>query len=260
MTLGVHAGTCWSRGDIVKAVLREWTKRIISESLRWVGLDLGGQGRRDLRWLQKLGINTVLDVGANTGQFAMFIRSQLPRAHIYSFEPLSSCYDQLKREMSKDSNFHAINIALGDRTEKSPIFRHRFTPTSSFLEATDLLRADWPAATTESVEFVSVRRLDDVVPELEIAENVLLKLDVQGYERKVLDGATETLRRCEAIITEVSFEERYRGQPLFGDISEILVQAGFIYKGSLDQQLSRVDGRAVEADAVFARVGEVSND
>ena len=72
-------------------------------------------GPNKLGWLPTYHINTIIDVGANVGQFAQEIRLVLPQAFVYSFEPLLDCYHQLVGNMSGDQKCKAFNVALGDK-------------------------------------------------------------------------------------------------------------------------------------------------
>ena len=81
----------------------------------------------------------------------------------------------------------------------------------------------------------------------------MIKIDVQGYEDKVIGGAVETISKAKAIIVEVSFRELYEGQPLFEKIFGLLSEKGFSYFGNLYQLLSPVDGAPLQADALFVR-------
>ena len=90
-------------------------------------------------WLRECGIRTVLDVGANVGQFASMIHRLIPSATLHSFEPLEDCYRQLRNKMGSVKGFHAFNIALGDRNGREQIYRSDYTPSSSLLPMDDLL-------------------------------------------------------------------------------------------------------------------------
>jgi hypothetical protein len=100
---------------------------------------------------------------------------------------------------------------------------------------------------------VKVERLDDVLAPLPVKAPVMLKLDVQGFEMEVLKGAPRILAMSDTVVAEVAFQPLYEGQPLFDDLYAALRCHGFVYRGNLDQNLSKVDGRILEADALFAR-------
>src|SRR6185436_10761859 len=84
----------------------------------------------DKPWLHELNPKTVLDIGANTGQFAVPINALLPRTHILSFEPLPDCFEQLKRNMAPAAKFTALNYGLGDVRGEFPFERNAFAASS----------------------------------------------------------------------------------------------------------------------------------
>lgn len=227
------------------------------EAIRLKRLGVSYEHYRALRqpWLLEMNINTILDVGANVGQFATLAHAVFPRARIFSFEPLPDCFEQLKLRLP--ANSQAFNVALGDRNAELDFYRASVClPASSFLRMNRLHIETFPETRDgqESLPVkVKVRRLDEIVNQLEMADNILLKLDVQGYEDKVIAAGTETLKRVSVAIVETSFLPLYDGQVLFADVHRLLYAAGFVFQGNLNQQFHPVDGRIVSADSIFVR-------
>jgi FkbM family methyltransferase len=205
------------------------------------------------KWLQRMGVRTVIDVGANTGQFARLARRTFPDAMIYSFEPIEKCYRQLLASFANDSRFQAFPWALGDQTGQASFHQSNYSPSSSVLPMAALHREQFPYTAKESVGLVEMRRLDDAARLLKLETPVLAKLDVQGYEDHVIKGGINVLRAATVLIIEVSFERLYAGQPLFHEIYELTSGMNFLYHGSWRQLLSPEDGRPLQADAVFIR-------
>ena len=205
------------------------------------------------RWLLNASIRTVFDVGANTGQFARTIHELLPEAFIYSFEPLSDCCRELQRTMEKAQNFRAFNTALGDREGETMIHRSEWSPSSSLRPMAQLHKENFPLTARTSRESVHIGKLDDYSDQLSIRDNVLVKLDVQGYEDKVIAGGRRLIERARILVVEASMEPLYEGQPLFREIFTLLSTLGFSYKGNLNQASSRIDERVLYCDAVFMR-------
>jgi hypothetical protein len=108
------------------------------------------------------------------------------------------------------------------------------------------------SADNESMN-VSVDRLDNYITELDISPEVLLKIDVQGYELEVLRGATEVLKLTKCVIVETSFKTLYRGQASFSQVYDTLSVAGFDYAGAMGQLTTPQDGAIVQADCLFVR-------
>jgi FkbM family methyltransferase len=204
-------------------------------------------------WLLNSGIKTVFDVGANTGQFARAVREVLPEAFIYSFEPLPDCFAQLQRAMSGETKFQAFNAALAERNGDAAFYRSEWSPSSSLLPMRKLHKENFPFTAGESKETVRVRKLDEYTDELNIENEILVKLDVQGTEDKVIAGGRRLLRRAKILIVETSMDTLYEGQPLFGDIFRLLEEQGFRYKGAISQLFSPLDGSVLQANSIFVR-------
>jgi hypothetical protein len=111
----------------------------------------------------------------------------------------------------------------------------------------------FPYTAPECQEIVHVRRLDDYADALEIQGDVLVKLDVQGCEDKVIEGGKCLLQRTKILIVETSMVPLYEGQPLFRQIMTMLDRLGFSYYGALSQFANPIDGSVLQADAIFMR-------
>lgn len=209
---------------------------------------------RHRAWIQSARINTVVDVGANTGQFSSAIGALLPNARIYAFEPLPDCFVQLSRRLRRRANSRVFMVALGERAGESVLWRSSFSESSSLLKMTELHKETFPWSAGHTCQSVTVRRLDAFMPELELEPRVFLKLDVQGFEGEVLRGAERMLQHIDYVLAEVSFYTLYEGQSTFEEIHDVLHAHGFEYKGNLDQLTSPLDGSILEADALFIRM------
>lgn len=232
-------------------------RSIVKRPLNLLGLDLVRYNPRyslgEYAYVASLDIKTVIDVGAHTGEFARMIKGILPDAAIFSFEPLRAEFESLKQQMQNGAVFMAFNCAVGDRNETVEIHRSSYAQSSSLLPMAQLHKEAFPVSAGHTVELVEVKRLDDVLRGFELKQEILIKIDVQGYEDKVIAGAGETIDKAKAIIVEVSFQELYEGQPLFESIFQLLSAKGFRYFGNLYQLLSPIDGAPLQADALFVR-------
>ncbi len=203
------------------------------------------------RWIGELGLRTVLDIGANTGQFADEIRGAAPGAQIYSFEPLPDCFEKLQTRFGSDPRFRAFNVALGDAPGDVAMHRSSHSQSSSLLAMGDLHREAFPFSAGESEVRVRVERLDDLAAQLTLEKPLLAKLDVQGFEDRVIAGGRSVLARADLIVTEMTVEPLYRSQSLFDDLYRALRELGFEYRGNLGQLTHPVDGRVLQMDALF---------
>lgn len=203
--------------------------------------------------LKKYQFETVLDIGANAGQFAKDIRGRLPKAKIISFEPLHDCFSTLQSNMKDDKNWEAMNIALGKEAGEVEMNKSAFSPSSSLLKETTLLKQIYPKNTSTEKEKIVVKKLDDVFPRLNVKKPFLVKMDVQGFEDRVISGGQNALKEATMILIETNFEKFYENQPLFGDIHEQLRALGFSYHGNSGQHWNPKTGEVLYEDSIFLK-------
>jgi FkbM family methyltransferase len=221
--------------------------------LRQSGVIVDDYLRLNQGWLQSLGLATVLDIGANVGQFCQMAHALWPRARIYSFEPLGDCYERLKARMAGCDEVVAFNVGLGEQRGELAFERNAFSASSSFLKMAELHRSNYPHTRQAHTVTVKIERLDELARGLELKEPMLVKIDVQGYEDRVLRGGEQTVRRAQVVLLETSFAPLYEGQILFDGIYALLGSWGFRYAGAVEQVLSPLDGRVLQADSLFVR-------
>lgn len=205
-----------------------------------------------------LGIKTVIDIGANTGVFAQEMRKKFPEAQLYMFEPLSDCFAQVMKAFAHDQKAKAFPIALGDTKGSTVIERSSFHPSSSLRHMTDLHKELYPKSKGSSQETIQINTLDEVLWKIELSEHLLVKIDVQGYEDKVLMGGKNVMQRASAAILETSYLPLYEGQPLFNDICRLMDELGFLYYGDLHRHYHPVNGTLLYEDSLFLKKELVS--
>ncbi|MCU0354276.1 MAG: FkbM family methyltransferase [Cytophagales bacterium] len=227
-------------------------KQRIYDFLYALGLDVKLVRSENTRWLQNRNLRAVLDIGANTGQFAQRIHELLPNAQIFSFEPISECYNELVRNTAS-IGVKTYPFALGDSNESVAINVSRHSPSSSLLEMADLHHQTFAGTEYDHQETIQVKRLDDVAATLSLPEPFMAKIDVQGFEDRVIRGGGETLRRADLIVIETSFRELYKGQVLFDGIYSQLKELGFVFAGNWTQAKSPADGSILYAESVFVK-------
>lgn len=206
-------------------------------------------------WLQNRGIESVIDIGANIGQFAERIHTILPQAKIYSFEPIKACHQQLLTNTAQ-LNIKTFNCALGDNSEELEINVSKHAPSSSMLEMADLHKDVFAGTDYIQKEKITVKRLDDVFPELGKLGKFMVKIDVQGFEDRVIKGGSQTLKKADLILIETTFQELYHGQLLFNGIYDLLSDLGFEFKGNYTQTLNAKDGSILYAESLFSNTNK----
>lgn len=208
---------------------------------------------RHFKWLQDFEIKTVIDIGANYGQFALMINQIIPDADIYSFEPVYDSFKKLTENVKHIRNIKCFNFALGDSNNKSIIYHNEFSASSSLLKIGAVHIKAFPHTKNYFEEEIEVKTFDSLESQILFNPRVLMKIDVQGYELNVLCGAMALLEKVDIIIIETSFYELYEKQPLFNDIYNFLSKRGFFFYGNLEQSIDKYDGKILQADSIFIK-------
>lgn len=226
---------------------------------RW-GLDVDRHSRsfsaRRHRVMGRLGVTSVIDVGASEGQYAVGLRCEGYRGRILSVEPLVSAYTLLARRCARDDAWECLNVALGREPGVGLMNVAANLVSSSLLPIGARHQSAEPLSTYRSKQEVEVRRLDDVARDYGLVDKkVALKLDVQGYELEVLAGGPQTLDAAVLVDCEVSFAELYAGQPLAGEVLAFMADSGFRPVGVRQGFTDSATDEALQADMLFARIG-----
>jgi len=197
----------------------------------------------------------VYDIGAHVGTWTLLARAVFPSCEIHAFEPLDSHRSEFSSRIHGISGIHMHSVALGSSECEATMNVTGFSDSSSLLVPTEALSRDFGSHTVRH-ENVSVSKLDDYIIKNGLPWPDLIKLDVQGYEHFVLQGAPNCLSRVRALISEVSFEKYYNGQALFHELVHLCANSSLhivaFGKGTV------LGGRVKQTDALFLRRGPVS--
>lgn len=196
---------------------------------------------------------TVLDVGANTGQFAVASAKLFPGVHIHSFEPVPACVERLRKNVSGLDKVIVYPFALGERAGEATFMVNRYSHSSSLLPLARAHLEAFPGAQEQEKIVVKVSTLDQVFADVELRPPVLLKLDVQGYEAHTLRGGVETLKRVDYVVLEASFEAMYEGELLFMDLTQMMEEQGFRFRRPVGWLAEPRSGEILQMDALFTR-------
>jgi FkbM family methyltransferase len=212
----------------------------------------------DKPWFTDAGIGRIVDVGANTGQFAVMVSTLLPQASLFSFEPIPECHAELVAQLHRHPKFKSFNVGLADQDGILEFEKNEFTPSSSFLPLTETHRNSFPhAAKTTKIE-VQVRRLDSYESELRGEGKLLVKIDTQGYELPVINGGRRVIANADIVIVEMSFASLYEDQPLFDDVYEALRNLGLRLAGIHGVSHDQLTGKCLQCDGIFLRQDHAS--
>ena len=217
-------------------------------------LRLGQDPLSDVTTILGDSVTCVFDVGAHVGQTAAKLVAAFPRAHVYCFEPDPHSFAQLRTLTQTGSRIHAVNVAVGDTDGDATFFINKFDQTSSLLKVAsgaNQYLLDTGGLALQSEVKVPVRTLDRFCTERGIERIDVLKLDAQGYELRVLDGARELLEGLAVplIYLEVCFVRFYEEQPLFPDIYRYLFDRGYrlvwLYENNFHTHLYSLGANAI---------------
>lgn len=206
------------------------------------------------RMLRAFGIGTVLDVGANTGQFARELRRAGYRGRIESFEPQQQAFETLQQRAAGDPAWRVHRLALGDRDGTAELNLAGNSLSSSILDMLPAHADSAPESRFVGTEVVSTRRLDALFGELAAdGGKVFLKIDTQGFERQVLDGAAGCLAQIDTLQVEMSLVELYAGAPDFAELLALLGDHGYTLVGLEPGFADPATGRLLQTDGMFHR-------
>jgi FkbM family methyltransferase len=210
---------------VVPQLVKQWGLKAISAGLNAPEnvLDRFVEFTMLKKLLVRLGIDCVLDVGANDGQFARNLRAIGYRGQIISFEPVPEVFAGLRRAFENDRAWSGHAFALGNEKGTMRIkIPPQLTVLSSFLDLQEQREV--------RMEEVEVHRLDELLPSLLpniAASKVFLKMDTQGYDLKVFHGAEGCLSEIHGLVSEISVAPLYKDQPHYLESLTTYERAGF---------------------------------
>jgi len=208
-------------------------------------------------WLKKFGVTVLLDVGANVGQYAAEVRQRGYRNRIVSFEPQAAAFAKVALAAGHDPRWQCLNLALGAAESSAEMNIAENSESSSLLPMERRHVTAYPESAYVGKESIRVTTLDSLRTELLLDSDVVwLKMDVQGYEMSVLDGASQTLPQVCAIEMELSVVSLYKGSALLCDSIAALEKRGYhliaVEETFLDGQLLH----ALQLNGIFEQRSE----
>jgi FkbM family methyltransferase len=249
------------RGDEVKTA-RRWVR----SGLNRLGYDIRRLGREPsaaadvaaasdvLGWLSTTQtIATVIDIGANTGDFGEFLSSILRPHRVYAFEPLPACLPALRAKARTLPGLTVFDVALSDQAGEATFFINSYHPSSSLLRVGEISREEFPHTAGETPIRVRLARLDDMLDVAKLERDIFIKIDVQGVEDRVIRGGGRVFGAASSVLVEMSFVPMYDGQPLFEEIHDLLVGLGLRFAGIRNQVSSTTTSQPLFAHCLYVR-------
>jgi FkbM family methyltransferase len=218
------------------------------------GLDLKmTDEERFMLLLKNYNIDLIFDVGANTGQYAETLYKLGYKHRIVSFEPLSDAHAILSKISAKYPAWDvAERCALGNEDGEIDINVSENSVSSSILNVLDEHVSAEPRSHSIKKERTKIFKLDTIAPKyIGNSKNILLKVDTQGFEDPILEGANETIKILAGIQLEMSLTKLYEGQKLFKELYEKVTSLGFDLNLIEPSFTDKNTGRLLQIDGVF---------
>jgi FkbM family methyltransferase len=206
------------------------------------------------KWLINGDVKTVIDIGANVGEFTTIFAEVFPDARIYAFEPLPDCFAQLSKVARRyQGRVKEFDIALGAQQGSFEFHRSAWAPASSFREMNKLHKLNYPHSAGSKTVKVNLETLDKIFSNIDLKKNVFIKMDVQGFEDEVIKGGYDVINRAQILVIECSLQQTYVDEPMFDGIYQLLHPMGFEYRGALKQSIRNDDQSFLQADCIFIK-------
>ncbi len=236
-----------------KQKARGWLKRLGYDVIRFAPHSHPLARRKSL--LKNYGIGVVLDVGANSGQYAKELRELGYREQIISFEPLHLPFETLKVNSESDAKWDTFNFALGEEERDATINIAGNSYSSSMLDMLPTHLGAAPESRYIGTEQIQVKTLDSLFGSLcPRGKSVLLKIDTQGFEMNVLNGAKSSLPFINTIQLEMSLIPLYHGESLIDRLLPLLYGKGYRAVSLEPGFADRNTGQLLQVDAILHRL------
>lgn len=210
--------------------------------------------RRRIQFLKDYKINRLIDVGANKGQYALDMRKLGYKGDIISFEPLSKAFNYLKKSAQNDKAWKVFKCALGDENTQKQINISMNTDSSSLNNMLEIHSTAAPDSKYVGTETVVVKTLDSIFSDFyEKGDNIYLKIDTQGYEKNVLNGASSSLNKIKLIQIEMSLTLLYEGSMLIFETINYLKRRNFELVGIENGFAHPKSKRLLQVDGIFVK-------
>jgi FkbM family methyltransferase len=208
-----------------------------------------------VRQLREQGVlpRTVVDVGANRGQFMVAACELLKPDAVHVFEPLPDVGELLEKASKRYPEVTVHHVALGSSEAVSTLHVNQHSQSSSLLDLSEIHLNVFPDATTHQDIEVTVERLDQALSHVDLTPKCLLKIDAQGYEAEVIAGAEGVLDHIDWIIAELSFRPLYAGEKTFIKVVEDMSANKFRFERPVGSLRNPKTGEYLQIDALFSR-------
>jgi len=247
---------------VLTPTVRTRLRKIVQRRLRRYGYSLVPASARGAgaptwdvwTWIRETSnVRTIVDIGANTGSYVEYLNGFFKPAAIHAFEPQAACQPKLAALRPSIPRLTIHQLALADEAGQATFFENEYGPASSLLHVSELSKQAFPETERETATTVRVARLDDVLDAASLERDVLIKIDVQGVEDRVIRGGRAVFSAAKIVLIEMSFTPMYESQPLFEEVHTLLEECGLRLAGFKNQIDSVETGQPLFAHCFYRR-------
>jgi FkbM family methyltransferase len=209
---------------------------------------------RRMSLIKRHNINVIFDIGANEGQYGLELREFGYNAKIISFEPLNDAFIKLKANSIKDNNWDAYNYALGNKDEKNFINVSENSYSSSILNMLPSHIKFAPNSQFIKNQEIEVKQFDTIFDSLcKADDSIMIKIDTQGYEKNVIEGANNKLNKVKIVQLEMSLTPLYENEMLITEMILFLASKNFQLFSIENGYCDPVTNQLLQVDGIFLR-------
>jgi FkbM family methyltransferase len=208
-----------------------------------------------IRRMIKTGVSakTIIDIGANKGQFSNLAYHMFNPDKIIAIEANPDLAKDLNKNLSHIENKTILMTGIGNKDGELSFNFNTDSQVSSFLKNDQDRLNYFPNDRTFKKSNLPIAKLDSLINQSNLDGPILIKIDVQGFEKDVINGAINNLKRVKWLLLEISFSSLYVGQPNFQEIVNILNNLGFTFVGPMDFHENPERSSIIEMDALFLK-------
>lgn len=241
---------------MMKILIKDIFKKLGIQVKKFSGSDIG----RRILLMKKNDINKIIDIGANIGQYALEVRRDGFKGGIVSFEPLAEAFSKLKDYAKNDKNWQVYNCALGNEDGHTFINVAGNSVSSSINNMQDTHLKAAPDSAYTGKEEISINKLDTVFGNFYSEDDrIMLKIDTQGFEKNIIDGAEKFLEKVILLQLEMSLIPLYENEMLFTDMIEYLKQRNFQIVSLENGFFNSQSGQLFQVDGIFINKNNYSS-
>ncbi len=228
-----------------------FTKGVISALIKWRIFSLSSF--KIITHAKRNNVNpkTIIDIGANKGQFSEACFQLFDKVKIIAIEPDANTSKILKKNLS-DKNIDIISKVISSRIGTINFQINEDSQVSSVLSLGKDRKKFFLNSKVKNIKKLPVSTLDRVINK-RVKKPILIKIDTQGLEYEIIKGAKNILKITKWVILEVPLKKLYKGQKNFDDLNNIMKKNNFSLTGVLNFHNVPNSDEIMEIDVLYTK-------